>query len=85
MVVAAAPVFQLFGKDSITTAEMPPLGQQRIVGQTGYHIRSGGHGLGDEDWWRESVRGQDSLASNVRILLCFESTGWLPPPSRSTG
>lgn len=48
--VAAAPVFQLLGKESITTAEMPPLGQPRLVGQTGYHIRPGGHGLGEDDW-----------------------------------
>lgn len=48
--VAAAPVFQLLGKQSIETASMPSLGQQRVVGQTGYHIRAGGHGLGDEDW-----------------------------------
>lgn len=49
-VVAAAPVFQLLGKESITTKSMPAMGQQRIVGQTGYHLRAGGHGLGDEDW-----------------------------------
>ena len=48
--VAAAPVFQLFGKKSIVSSSMPPLGQPRIVGQTGYHIRAGGHGLGDTDW-----------------------------------
>ena len=48
--VAAAPVFQLFGKESIVSSSMPPLGQPRIVGQTGYHIRAGGHGLGDPDW-----------------------------------
>lgn len=48
--VAAAPVFRLFGKESITAAEMPPLDQPRVVGQTGYHIRTGGHGLGDVDW-----------------------------------
>ncbi|QDV40566.1 hypothetical protein Enr13x_03720 [Stieleria neptunia] len=49
-IVAAAPVFRLLGKDSIETTTMPPLGQQRINGQTGYHIRAGGHGLGEVDW-----------------------------------
>nr|WP_143548236.1 acetylxylan esterase [Rhodopirellula sp. SM50] len=48
--VAAAPVFGLLGKDAIETTTMPPLGQQRIKGQTGYHIRAGGHGLGEVDW-----------------------------------
>lgn len=49
-VVAAAPVFSLLGKNSITDPTMPPLNQPRHIGQTGYHIRSGGHGLGDTDW-----------------------------------
>ncbi|EMI15593.1 acetyl xylan esterase [Rhodopirellula maiorica SM1] len=48
--VAAAPVFELVGIKSITEETMPPLNSQRIVGQTGYHIRSGGHGLGQVDW-----------------------------------
>jgi pimeloyl-ACP methyl ester carboxylesterase len=48
--IAAAPVFQLLGKESITNPEMPALNQPRVAGQTGYHIRSGGHGLGDPDW-----------------------------------
>lgn len=48
--ILAAPVFQLLGKESITATEMPPLNQPRVVGQTGYHIRDGGHGLGDKDW-----------------------------------
>ncbi|QEG02225.1 hypothetical protein Mal15_63110 [Stieleria maiorica] len=49
-IVAAAPVFERLGKQSIQTPVMPPLGQQRMDGQTGYHIRSGGHGLGELDW-----------------------------------
>jgi hypothetical protein len=48
--VAARPVFQLFGKQSITGTAMPALGQPRRVGSTGYHIRTGGHGLEDRDW-----------------------------------
>ncbi len=48
--VAAWPVFNLFGKRSIANPEMPPLEQPRRVGVTGYHIRPGGHGLEDKDW-----------------------------------
>jgi len=48
--VAAAPVFKLLGKESLTNPEMPPLNRPRVVGQTGYHIRTGGHGLGQQDW-----------------------------------
>ncbi len=48
--VAASPVFKRLGVKSIEQPEMPPLNQQRIVGQTGYHIRSGGHGLEALDW-----------------------------------
>jgi hypothetical protein len=48
--LAAAPVFELFGKESIVNPQMPPLGVPRIAGQTGYHIRAGGHGLGETDW-----------------------------------
>ena len=49
-VVAAAPVFELLGQQSITESQMPPLNRQRIVGRTGYHIRTGGHGLQQSDW-----------------------------------
>ena len=49
-VVAAAPVFKLLAKESITKREMPPLDSPRVVGQTGYHIRSGGHNLTEVDW-----------------------------------
>ncbi len=48
--VAAAPVFSLLGCKSISEPTMPALGKPRVVGQTGYHIRAGGHGLGDVDW-----------------------------------
>lgn len=46
----AAPVFRLFGQQSIANPEMPPLNAPRVVGRTGYHIRTGGHGLGEQDW-----------------------------------
>ena len=48
--IAAAPVFRLLGKKSIINQQMPALNQPRVVGKTGYHIRTGGHGLGDPDW-----------------------------------
>jgi hypothetical protein len=48
--VAAAPVYQLLGQQAITTPTMPPLGSQRIEGQTGYHIRPGEHNLTLKDW-----------------------------------
>ena len=48
--VAAAPVFKLLGQKSITEPEMPALNQPRHIGQTGYHIRTGGHGLEAVDW-----------------------------------
>jgi len=46
----SAPVFRLLGKTSITNPEMPALNTPRHVGQTGYHIRTGGHGLEQQDW-----------------------------------
>jgi pimeloyl-ACP methyl ester carboxylesterase len=48
--VAAAPVFALHGKESITNPEMPALAEPRYAGNTGFHIRPGGHGLRDEGW-----------------------------------
>ena len=48
--VHAAPVFKLFGLDTITDPTMPPLSQPRFVGQTGYFIRPGTHALHEGDW-----------------------------------
>jgi len=48
--VAAAPVFRLLNKKSISNATMPALNQPRVNGQTGYHIRTGSHGLRGKDW-----------------------------------
>lgn len=48
--VHAAPVFKLFGLDTITDPTMPPLSQPRFVGQTGYFIRPGAHALHEGDW-----------------------------------
>lgn len=48
--VHAAPVYQLLGKSSIDNPEMPPLGQPRFVGPTGYFVRPGIHNLQENDW-----------------------------------
>jgi len=49
--VAAEPVWRLFGRAGLGTAEWPPVDQP--VGRTiGYHVRSGGHDLLEEDWLR---------------------------------
>lgn len=48
--VHAAPVFKIFGLDTITDPTMPPLTQPRFVGQTGYFIRPGAHALHEGDW-----------------------------------
>jgi len=48
--VAAAPVYKLLEKEAITNVVMPSLNETRIVGQVGYHIRPGKHGLWRYDW-----------------------------------
>ena len=48
--VAAGPVFKLFGLKHITDPAMPPLNTPRHVGSTGYHIRTGVHNLTEQDW-----------------------------------
>ncbi|MCA9217487.1 MAG: acetylxylan esterase [Planctomycetales bacterium] len=48
--VSASPVFRLLGIDSIADESMPAVNQPRVVGHTGYHIRSGAHNLGEQDW-----------------------------------
>ena len=49
-IVESAPIFKLLGKKSISESEMPGLNRPRIVGPTGYHIRTGEHNLKDQDW-----------------------------------
>ncbi len=46
----AAPVFRLLDQQAIDQAEMPAADKPRYVGRTGYHIRTGGHGLTPSDW-----------------------------------
>ena len=47
---AAAPVFQLLDQATITDPTMPALDQPRVVGNAGYHIRTGEHNLTAQDW-----------------------------------
>lgn len=47
--VEAYPVYELYQKSGIPTAEFPPVNQP-VMGPIGYHIRSGGHGLLGYDW-----------------------------------
>jgi len=47
--VHAAPVYQLYGKEGLGTDEQPE--PDRSVGVSiGYHLRTGGHAMTDEDW-----------------------------------
>jgi hypothetical protein len=47
--VAAAPVFQLLGKQALDAEQMPPAGQP-ILSTLGYAMRAGGHGTIPSDW-----------------------------------
>jgi hypothetical protein len=49
--VAAGPVWTLFGRAGLGTAEYPPVGQS-VGGLVGYHVRAGQHDLLAEDWVR---------------------------------
>lgn len=48
--VAAGPVFDLFGLKHISEPVMPELNTPLHVGSTGYHIRTGVHNLTEQDW-----------------------------------
>ena len=45
----ASPVYDLFGKTGFSSNKMPEVNQP-IMTTTGYHMRSGGHGLTAYDW-----------------------------------
>jgi len=49
--VAAEPAWSLFGLTGLGTAEYPPV-DTPIGRRVGYHVRSGGHDLLEEDWQR---------------------------------
>lgn len=44
------PVYKLYGEKSINDPQMPAVDQPKIVGKTGYHVRTGGHNVTDYDW-----------------------------------
>lgn len=46
----AAPVFELLGQQAVNDPVMPMVDHPRTVGRTGYHIRTGSHGLTPSDW-----------------------------------
>ena len=46
----AAPAFELHGLKAISDHNMPAINVPRVVGRTGYHIRSGKHDLTAQDW-----------------------------------
>ena len=47
--VAAGPVFELLGKESLRTTEMPKAGEP-ILNTLGYYMHAGGHGTIPSDW-----------------------------------
>ena len=48
--VAASPVYALFGQQPISSDQMPDVGQQLIAGSRGFHMHAGKHDLGPFDW-----------------------------------
>lgn len=46
--VAAAPVYRLLGGDDLGTTQWPPAAP--ILGDQGYYMHHGGHGMQEDDW-----------------------------------
>lgn len=46
----SGPVYNLFGLESFKTDSLPEINQEKVVGNMGYHIRSGKHNLTKFDW-----------------------------------
>jgi hypothetical protein len=47
--VAASPVYELLGTSGLPTKQWPPVNHP-VLGQIGYHVRSGGHDVTAYDW-----------------------------------
>ena len=48
----AGEVYRLLGVEGLTVPDSPPLGQPRLSGKVGYHLREGGHSIEPYDWER---------------------------------
>ncbi len=46
----ANPAYKLYKEKCIDDPKMPAVDQPKMVGKTGYHVRSGGHNVTDYDW-----------------------------------
>jgi hypothetical protein len=47
--VAAGPVYDLLGKQSLSTSDLPPAGKP-ILHDIGFYMHDGGHGIRPSDW-----------------------------------
>jgi hypothetical protein len=81
--VAAAPVWQLFDRTGLGTADDPPVGSS-VGEEVGYHLRAGKHDLLAEDWLRfaafadRTVRGLPAAAAEFRPI---QEPLPVPPPA----
>lgn len=48
----AGPVYQLYGESTLSSSEPPQIGDTKITGRQGYHIRKGKHDIIAYDWER---------------------------------
>lgn len=48
----AGPVYRLYQQPALQNAEPPRVGETRVVGRLGYHLRPGGHDITRYDWER---------------------------------
>ncbi|MCU0362162.1 MAG: prolyl oligopeptidase family serine peptidase [Bacteroidales bacterium] len=46
----ALPVYRLLGQNPVLNEDVPPMNQQVISGNVGYHIRNGSHNMLLSDW-----------------------------------